>query len=119
MEGQLIYALNPLLWREASEVRRVPAFAVVGLPKMLLPAALRHQHVEYLNARRVQTLMHVHGGLGLNTDAGQDESQLVPVEALAAEVEETDPTDGARERWTCSTGDYPPHEQTACQAVKA
>ena len=54
IERQLIYTLNPLLWREGSEVRRVPAFAVVGLPKMLLPVALRHQHVEYLNARRVR-----------------------------------------------------------------
>jgi hypothetical protein len=53
IERQLIYTLNPLLWREASEVRRVPAFALVGLPKMLLPVALRHQHVDYLNARRV------------------------------------------------------------------
>ena len=61
IERQLIYTLNPLLWREGSEMRRVPAFAVVGLPKMLLPVALRHQLVDYLNARRVQTLMHVHG----------------------------------------------------------
>ncbi len=37
IERQLIYTLNPLLWREASEVRRAPAFALVGLPKMLLP----------------------------------------------------------------------------------
>ena len=33
IERQLIYTLNPLLWREASEVRRVAAFAKVGLPK--------------------------------------------------------------------------------------
>src|ERR1700720_4195748 len=68
IERQLIYTLNPLLWREGSEVRRVPAFAVVGLPKMLLPVALRHQHVDYLNARRVQTLMHVHGSGKFNSD---------------------------------------------------
>src|SRR5450759_4789990 len=61
IERQLIYTLNPLLWREGGEVRRVAAFALVGLPKMLLPVALRHQHVDHLNARRVQTLMHVHG----------------------------------------------------------
>ena len=29
----MIYTLNPLLWREGDEVRRVPAFARVGLPK--------------------------------------------------------------------------------------
>src|ERR1700738_3652681 len=40
IERQLIYTLNPLLWREGSEERRVPAFALVGLPKMLLPVAL-------------------------------------------------------------------------------
>ena len=33
VERQLIYTLHPLLWREGSEVRRVPAFALVGLPK--------------------------------------------------------------------------------------
>jgi hypothetical protein len=41
-ERQLIYTLNPLLWREGGEVRRVPAFALVGLAKILLPLALRH-----------------------------------------------------------------------------
>jgi len=33
IERQLIYTLSPLRWREGSEVRRVPAFALVGLPK--------------------------------------------------------------------------------------
>ena len=47
IERQLIYTLSPLLWREGSEVRRVPAFALVGLPKTLLPVALRHQHVDH------------------------------------------------------------------------
>jgi hypothetical protein len=61
LERQLIYTLNPLLWRENGNERRVPAFAQVGLPKMLLRVALQHQHVDYLNARRVQTLMQVHG----------------------------------------------------------
>jgi hypothetical protein len=31
IERQLIYTLNPLLWREGSDLRRVPAFALVGL----------------------------------------------------------------------------------------
>jgi hypothetical protein len=83
IERQLIYTLNPLLWREGSEVRRVPAFAVVGLPKMLLPVALRHQHVDYLNARRVQTLMHVHGSGEFNSDPHPDDPQLVDLDALA------------------------------------
>src|SRR6201994_1554874 len=61
IERQRIYTLNPLLWREGSEVCKAPAFTMVGLPKALLPFALRHHHVDYLNARRVQTLMHVHG----------------------------------------------------------
>ena len=41
IERQLIYTLHPLRWREGNEVRRVPAFALVGLPKALLPAALQ------------------------------------------------------------------------------
>jgi hypothetical protein len=60
-EYQLVYTLNPLLWWENGEVRRVPAYARVELPKTLLLVALRHQHVDYLNARRVQTLIRVHG----------------------------------------------------------
>ena len=88
IERQLIYTLNPLLWREASEVCRVPAFALVGLPKMLLPVALRHQHVDYLNARRVQTLMHVHGSGEFNSDPDPDDPQLVDLDALAAGEQE-------------------------------
>jgi hypothetical protein len=84
IERQLIYTLHPLLWREGSEVRTAPAFALVGLPKMLLPAALRHQHVDYLNARRVQTLMHLHGSEGLG-DPQQDDPQLIDLDALVAE----------------------------------
>src|SRR2546423_7139592 len=76
IERQLIYTLSPLLWREGSELRRVPAFALVGLPKALLPVALRHQHVDYLNARRVQTLIHVHGSGGFNSDLPQDDPEL-------------------------------------------
>ena len=65
---------------------RVPAFALVGLPKMLLPVALRHQHVDYMNARRVQTLMHVHGSGASHAD--QDDPHLVDLDALAAEGQE-------------------------------
>jgi hypothetical protein len=82
---QLIYTLHPLLWREGSEVRRVPAFALVGLPKTLLPAALQHQHVDHLNARRVQTLMHLHGSAGLHSDPEQDDPQFIDLDALVAE----------------------------------
>jgi hypothetical protein len=87
IERQLIYTLNPLIWREGSEVRRVPAFAMIGLPKTLLPLALRHQHVDYLNARRVQTLMHVHGS-GQYSDPAHDDPQLVDLDALATEETE-------------------------------
>ena len=84
IERQLIYTLHPLRWREGSEVRRVPAFAPVGLPKMLLPVALLHQHVDYLNARRVQTLMHLHGSEGLHGDLEHDDPQLIDLDALVA-----------------------------------
>jgi hypothetical protein len=87
IERQLIYTLTPLLWREGSETRKVPAFALVGLPKKLLPIALRHQHVDYLNARRVQTLIHVHGSGAVHGDLADDDPQLVDLDALAAERE--------------------------------
>jgi hypothetical protein len=88
IERHMIYTLNPLRWIEGSEVRRVPAFTMVGLPKALLPVALRHQHVDYLNARRVQTLMHVHGsGRLLNGDLPEDDPQLVDLDALLVEQE--------------------------------
>jgi len=82
IERQRIYTLNPLLWREGSEVCKAPAFTMVGLPKALLPVALRHQHVDYLNARRVQTLMHVHGSAKGDLP---DDAALVDLDALAAE----------------------------------
>jgi hypothetical protein len=85
IERQLIYTLNPLLWREGSEVRRAPAFALVGLPKMLIPVALRHQNVDYLNARRVQTLVQVHGSGRFYSAPDPDDAQLVDLDALAAE----------------------------------
>jgi hypothetical protein len=94
IERQLIYTLSPLLWREGSEVRRVPAFALVGLPKKLLPVALQHQHVDYLNARRVQTLIHVHGSEGFISDPPQDD-QLFDLDALATEQKETAQADVA------------------------
>ena len=85
IDRQLIYTLNTLLWREGGEVRRAPAFALVELPKMLLPVALRHQHVDYLNARRVQTLIHIHGSDGFHSEPRLDDPQLVDLDALAAE----------------------------------
>jgi hypothetical protein len=85
IERQLIYTLSPLSWREGTELRSVPAFALVGLPKPLLPVALRHQHVDHLNARRVQTLMHVHGSDGDNGDPGREDAPPVDLDALAAE----------------------------------
>jgi hypothetical protein len=91
IERQLIYTLNPLLWREGGEVRSVPAFVLVGLPKGLLPVALRHQHVDHLNARRVQTLMHVHGGGRFDGNIDPDSPLLVDLDALAAGE-----TEGAR-----------------------
>jgi hypothetical protein len=82
IERQRIYTLNPLLWREGSEVCKAPAFTMVGLPKALVPVALRHQHVDYLNARRVQTLMHVHGSAQGDLP---DDAALIDLDALAAE----------------------------------
>ncbi len=82
IERQMIYTLNPLVWREGDVTRRVPAFARVGLPKALLPVALRHQHVDHLNARRVQTLMHVHGSGGAPGELADDDPQVVDLDAL-------------------------------------
>jgi hypothetical protein len=87
IDRQLIYTLNTLLWREGGEVRRAPAFALVELPKMLLPVALRHQHVDYLNARRVQTLIHIHGSEGFHSEPRPHDPQFVDLDALAAEEE--------------------------------
>ena len=86
-DRQLIYTLNTLLWREGGEVRRAPAFALVELPKILLSVALRHQHVDYLNARRVQTLIHIHGSEGSHGEPSPDDPQLIDLDALAAEEE--------------------------------
>ena len=85
IDGQLIYTLNALLWREGTEVRKAPAFTLVELPKKLLPVALRHQHVDHLNARRVQTLIHVHGSEGAYSEPHPDDLLFVDLDALAAE----------------------------------
>ncbi len=87
-ERQMIYTLNALSWREGTEVKTAPAFAMVALPKALLPVALRHQHADYLNARRVQTLMHVHGSGEAKAEPAADDPQLVDLDALAAEVQQ-------------------------------
>ena len=84
IERQLIYTLNPLLWREGGELRSVAAFTLVGLPRPLLAVALRHQHVDYMNARRVQTLMHVHGNGQGGPEPGQGDVPPVDLDVLAA-----------------------------------
>ena len=92
---QLVYTLNPLLWRENGEVRRVPAYARVELPKTLLLVALRHQHVDYLNARRVQTLMQIHGSGQFQAPPLADDPRLVDLDALATHEQETAKADDA------------------------
>jgi hypothetical protein len=87
IDRQLIYTLNALLWREAGKARTAPAFALVELPKMLFPVALRHKHVDHLNARRVQTLMHIHGSEGHQVELRPDDPQLIDLDALATEEE--------------------------------
>jgi hypothetical protein len=87
IDRQLVYTLNPLLWREGEQVRRTPAFALIQLPKKLLPGALRHQHVDYMNARRVQTLIHIHGSEGVQGEPGPDDLQFVDLDLLAVEEE--------------------------------
>ncbi len=41
IDRQMVYTLNPLSWREGDDVRRVPSFARVGLPRRLLAVALQ------------------------------------------------------------------------------
>jgi len=89
IERHMIYTLNPLTWREGDDIRKVPAFARVALPKALLPLALRAQHVDHLNARRVQTLMHVHGSGGAQGDAAGEELPVIDLDALLAAETET------------------------------
>ena len=87
IDRQMIYTLNPLKWMEGSAVRKAPAFTPVELPKTLLPIALRHQHVDHLNARRVQTLMRVHGSADAQAEASLDDAQYIDLDALATEAE--------------------------------
>jgi hypothetical protein len=94
-EYQLVYTLNPLLWWENGEVRRVPAYARVELPKTLLLVALRHQHVDYLNARRVQTLIRVHGTGLFQGPADADDPRLVDLDALVVREQESAKADAA------------------------
>jgi hypothetical protein len=95
IERQLIYTLNPLSWREGNEVRKVAAFTMVGLPKTLLPVALRHQHVDHLSARRVQTLMHVHGSGRLLGEPVEENALFVDLDVLVTEETETAKADVA------------------------
>jgi hypothetical protein len=95
IERQLIYTLNPLSWREGNEVRKVAAFTMVGLPKTLLPVALRHQHVDHLSARRVQTLMHVHGSGRLLGEPVEENALFVDLDVLVTEESETAKADVA------------------------
>ncbi|HLG85256.1 MAG TPA: hypothetical protein VKY22_30020 [Bradyrhizobium sp.] len=95
IERQSIYTLNALLWREGSVVRKAPAFALVELPKALLAVALRHQHADHLNARRVQTLMHVHGSDVIEKGGEPDDAQCVDLDALAADEQSTTRADVA------------------------
>lgn len=93
IERQLIYTLNPISWREGGELRSVPAFTLVGLPKALLAVALRHQHVDYMNARRVQTLMHVHGNGQGNGEVS--EAEAIDLDLLAATEQDSSRADVA------------------------
>jgi hypothetical protein len=95
IERQVIYTLNPLRWREGGELRKAQAFTLVDLPRMLLTTALRHQHVDYPNARRVQTLMQVHGGDRLRSELEDDDPLLVDLDVLAAEDSESPRADVA------------------------
>jgi hypothetical protein len=95
IERQVIYTLNPLRWREGGEIRKAQAFTLVDLPRTLLTTALRHQHVDYPNARRVQTLMQVHGGEPLRGDLEADDLQFIDLDALATDDSESPRADVA------------------------
>lgn len=85
IERETVYSLDPLLWRENGKVRRVRAFAQVGLPKRLLAVALRHQHVDYLRAQRVQSLMQVYGSGQSHIAPPVDDSRLIDLDDLVAQ----------------------------------
>jgi hypothetical protein len=95
IERQVIYTLNPLRWREGSESHKAQAFTLVDLPRTLLTTALRHQHVDYPNARRVQTLMQVHGGERLRSELDENDPQFIDLDALAADDSESPRADVA------------------------
>jgi hypothetical protein len=63
--------------------------------RTLLLAALRHQHVDYLNARRVQTLMRVHGSGQFQAPPHADDPRLVDLDALAAHEQQSTKADDA------------------------
>jgi hypothetical protein len=88
IERQMIFTLSALKWQEGGAVKRAPAFALVELPRALLSVALAHKHADHLNARRVQTLMHIHGSGETGSDAALDDGQLVDLDALAAMEQE-------------------------------
>jgi hypothetical protein len=94
-DRQMIYTLSPLTWREGEEVRRVAAYTMAALPKTLLPIALANQHVDYLNARRVQTLIHVHGSGQQQSEPLADDPALVDLDALGVQAEESPRADVA------------------------
>lgn len=85
IERETVYSLDPLLWRENGKVCRVRAFAQVELPKRLLPVALRHQHVDYLRAQRVQSLMQVYGGGQSHIAPPVDDSRLIDLDDLVTQ----------------------------------
>jgi hypothetical protein len=85
IERKMVYTLDPLLWREDGKVCSVRAFAQVGLPKTLLAVALRHQHVDYLSAQRVQSLMQVYGSGQSHIAPPADDSRLIDLDALVAQ----------------------------------
>ena len=88
IERHMIFTLSALKWQEGGETKKAPAFALVDLPRALLSVALSHQHVDHLNARRVQTLMHIHGSGEHASDAALDDGLLVDLDALAAMEQE-------------------------------
>jgi hypothetical protein len=94
-DRQMVYTLSPLTWREGDETRRAAAFTMVALPKGLLQAALLHQHVDYLNARRVQTLMHVHGSGQNQVEPQADDPALVDLDTLGADAQASPQADVA------------------------
>ena len=94
-DRQMVYTLSPLTWREGEDARRAAAFTKGALPKGLLPAALQHQHVDYLTARRVQTLMHVHGGGQLQVEPDAEDPALVDLDALTGEAQDSPQADVA------------------------